>query len=95
MAVANGHAISGPVKELAEARGLTEANAIPWDVIAPRPVEHRARVEHRVDAATTDTADVQGKEQHTILQRVFAKSSTMALGVSMQPVGVGESRSTR
>ena len=56
--VANGHAISGPVKELAEARGLTEANAIPWDVIAPRPVEHRARVEHRVDTVTSDTADV-------------------------------------
>ena len=71
--VANGKAISGPVKELAEARGLTEANAIPWDVIAPR-VEHRARVEHRVDVVTSDTADVQGKEQHTILQRVFARS---------------------
>ena len=89
-AIANGKAISGPVKELAEARGLTELNAIPWDVIAPR-VEHRARVEHRVDTVTSDTADVQGKEQHTILQRVFAKSSTMALGVSMQSVGVGES----
>ena len=89
-AIANGKAISGPVKELAEARGLTELNALPWDVIAPR-VEHRARVEHRVDTVTSDTADVQGKEQHTILQRVFAKSSTMALGVSMQSVGVGES----
>ena len=78
------------MKELAEARGLTELNAIPWDVIAPR-VEHRARVEERADVVTSDTADVEGKEQHTILQRVFARSSTMALGVSMQPVDVGES----
>ena len=86
-AVANGHQVSGPERELAEARGIKEANQIPYDLVAPRA----RRVESRADAATTDTADVQGKEQHTILQRVFAKSSTMALGVSMQSVGVGES----
>ena len=84
--VMNGNAIDGAERELAEARGITELNAIPWDLVAPMA----ARSEHRADAVTSDTADIEGTSQANIISRVFAQSATMALGVSMEQVGVGE-----
>ena len=85
--ITNGFALEGAEKELAAARGLTQGNSIPWDLLATRIGPE----EHREDAATTDTADINATVQRTIIGRVFSRSATMALGVSMESVGAGES----
>lgn len=77
--------LAGAEKELQEHRGLS-GHALPWDLVAPRPV---ARTEERADAVSAAPADSH-LQQHPILARVFARSATATLGVAMPMVPVGE-----
>lgn len=91
--VVGGNPIDGAESELAQARGLRAGNMIPFDLLDPGPIEHRAAdpdVETRADVTTTDTADINAVDQHMILRRVFARSGTATLGVGMQNVPIGE-----
>ena len=84
-AVMDGKPLSGAAKELQEHRGLS-GHDIPWDLIAPRPVE---RSEQRADAVSAAPADSH-LQQHGIIGRVFARSATATLGVAMPQVATGE-----
>ena len=84
-AVMNGDPLVGAEKELQEHRGLSGHN-IPWDMIGPRPA---ARTEDRADAVSAAPADSH-LQQHPILGRVFARSATATLGVSMPLVPTGQ-----
>ena len=84
-AVMNGDPLTGAEKELQEHRGLSGHN-FPWDMVAPRPA---ARTEDRADAVSAAPADSH-LQQHPILGRVFARSATATLGVSMPQVATGE-----
>ena len=84
-AVMNGDPLTGVEKELQEHRGLSGHN-IPWDMIGPRPAP---RTEDRADAVSSAPADSH-LQQHPILGRVFARSATATLGVSMPMVATGE-----
>ena len=84
-AVMNGDPLVGAEKELQEHRGLSGHN-VPWDLVGPRPV---ARTEDRADAVSAAPADSH-LAQHPILARVFARSATATLGVSMPMVATGE-----
>ena len=87
--VMDGKPLTGAAKELQEHRGLS-GHDLPWDLIAPRPAPRTDdRAEHRVDAVSAAPADSH-LQQHTILGRVFARSATAALGVSMPMVATGE-----
>ena len=83
--VMDGKPLTGAAKELQEHRGLA-GHDLPWDMIAPRPVE---RAEHRVDAVSSAPGDSH-LQQHGIIGRVFARSATATLGVQMPMVSVGE-----
>ena len=83
--VMDGKPLTGAAKELQEHRGLA-GHDLPWDMIAPRPVE---RSEHRVDAVSSAPGDSH-LQQHGIIGRVFARSATATLGVQMPMVSVGE-----
>ena len=83
--VMDGKPLTGAAKELQEHRGLA-GHDLPWDMIAPRPVE---RSEHRVDAVSAAPGDSH-LQQHGIIGRVFARSATATLGVQMPMVSVGE-----
>ena len=87
--VSNGSPLDGAERELGAARGITALNAVPWDLLDVPRSEHRA-AEMRQDVATTDTSDIHGTSQNSIIRRVFSKSATSALGVSMESVPVGE-----
>ena len=84
-AVMNGDPLVGAEKELQEHRGLSGHN-FPWDLIGPRPA---TRTEDRADAVSAAPADSH-LQQHPILGRVFARSATATLGVSMPMVATGE-----
>ena len=84
-AVMNGDPLAGAEKELQEHRGLS-GHHIPWDLIGPRAV---ARTEDRADAVSAAPADSH-LQQHGILGRVFARSATATLGVSMPMVATGQ-----
>ena len=84
-AVMDGKPLTGAAKELQEHRGLS-GHDLPWDMIAPRPVE---RAEHRADAVSAAPADSH-LQQHGIIGRVFARSATATLGVQMPQVATGE-----
>ena len=84
-AVMSGDPLAGAEKELQEHRGLSGHN-IPWDMIGPRPV---ARTEDRADAVSSAPADSH-LQQHPILARVFARSATAALRVSMPMAATGQ-----
>ena len=81
-AVVNDRALAGAEHELQAAAGLA-GNQIPWEMIVPR------RVEDRVDAVTAAPSNSH-LIQHPILARVFARSATMTLGVSMPMVPTGD-----
>ena len=84
-AFADGAAVDGAERELAEHRGLAGA-AIPWDVLMP-PAPPLAEV--RADAVTPAPATGNPTNQAMILQRVFARSATARAGVYMPSVEVG------
>ena len=84
-AVMNGDPLAGAEKELQEHRGLS-GHHIPWDLIGARPA---ARTEDRADAVSAAPTDSH-LQQHAILGRVFARSATAALGVSMPMVATGQ-----
>ena len=86
-AVMNERALSGAEAELQQAVGLS-GHSIPWELLAPRHVE-AGGAEHRVDAVSGAPSDTH-LMQHSIIGRVFARSATMALGVKMPAVPVGE-----
>ena len=75
---------AGAERELREAMGLGD-NVVPWSAIAPR--EDEGRSEHR--AVSAAPANV-GIGTNPILERVFRRSDSMFLGVSMPSVGVGQ-----
>ena len=83
----NGREPEGAEAELQKARGLS-GDHLPWTLIAPRMRDQRG-VEHRADAVTPAPATTQDN-QRTPLGRVFARSATMALGVEMPSVPVGD-----
>ena len=83
----NGRELDGAEHELQRHRGLA-GSEIPWELIAPRARDMRG-VEHRVDAVTPAPSTVQDN-QRTALGRVFSRSATMALGVEMPSVPVGD-----
>ena len=83
---ADGAALDGAERELAEHRGLAvSGNVIPWDALLPpaRPVEIRA------DATTPGPATGNPVGQSEIVQRVFARAAVGRLGVAMPSVPVG------
>ena len=86
-AVMNERPLAGAEAELQQSVGLSGHN-IPWELLAPRHVEAGA-AEHRADAVSVAPSDSH-LMQHTILGRVFARSATMALGVPMPSVPVGQ-----
>ena len=86
-AVMNERALSGAEAELQQAVGLS-GHAIPWELLAPRHLD-AGRAEHRADAVSGAPADTH-LMQHSIIGRVFARSATMALGVAMPAVPVGQ-----
>ena len=86
-AVMNERALTGPEAELQQAVGLS-GHAIPWELLAPRHLD-AGRAEHRVDAVSAAPSDSH-LMQHSIIGRVFARSATMALGVAMPAVPVGQ-----
>ena len=79
-------AVSGAEAELNAAVGLAAQGRMPWAALLPR-----AAPEVRQDAATAAPATGIPTNQAEILERVFARSSTMYLRVDMPSVGVGES----
>ena len=87
-AVMNDGVLSGAEAELQSAAGLS-GNALPWELIAPRLIEPRAATEDRVDAVSAAPGDSH-LMQHPILARVFSRTATMALGVPMPMVAIGE-----
>lgn len=82
-AAVESRAVEGAEKELNEATGLGTMNVVPWAAIAPREVESRA------DAAITAPTTGNPQSQDTILARVFERSATAYLNVSMPSVPVG------
>ena len=84
-AVVNDRALTGAEAELQQSMGLS-GHSIPWEMIAPR--ENRM-VEDRVDAATAAPTNSH-LQQHNIISRVFARSATMTLGVTMPMVPTGD-----
>ena len=87
--VMNERALSGAEAELQQAVGLS-GHAIPWELLAPRHVEAgTGTAEHRADAVSAAPTDTH-LMQHSIIGRVFARSATMALGVAMPAVPIGE-----
>ena len=86
-AVMNERALTGAEAELQQAVGLS-GHTIPWELLAPRHVDAGV-AEHRVDAVSAAPSDSH-LMQHSIIGRVFARSATMALGVAMPSVPVGE-----
>ena len=86
---ADGERLTGPEKELAEHRGLDDSpNRVPFDALLPPAGAGRAEL--RADAVTPAPATGNPTNQAEILQRVFARSATAALGVYMPSVGVGQ-----
>ncbi|MCY4028367.1 MAG: phage major capsid protein [Acidobacteria bacterium] len=84
---ADGEALTGAEKELAETRGLSTAgNVIPWDALLP---PSGAPVELRADAVTPAPASGNPVGQSEIVQRVFARAAVGRLGVAMPSVPVG------
>ena len=82
-AAVNGRQTDGPENELQRHLDATP-DEIPWPMLAPAGVEHRA------DAATAAPATVQ-ETQRPILQQVFARSALVStLGVDMPAAGVGD-----
>ena len=82
-----GAELSGAEAEIQRHRGLSGAE-IPWELVAPRARADRG-VEHRVDAVTPAPGTTQDN-QRSPLSRVFSRSATMALGVEMPSVPVGD-----
>ena len=81
----------GFLNDLAEGRDLAEIDPAlaaldaPCDLRGDQP-EARATS----DTATTIATNMQGRAQAAIVQRVFARSSAAFIGVSIQPVPVGD-----
>lgn len=69
--------LEGRERELNQELGLAE-NTVPW-----------AAVQERADAVTPAGTTI-GVKQQTIIQRVFARSATRFLGVSMPTVAAGD-----
>ena len=86
-ALIQGAELAGAEAEIQRARGLSGAE-IPWELIAPRARAERG-VEHRVDAVTPAPTTTQDNQRGP-LGRVFSRSATMALGVEMPSVPVGD-----
>ena len=85
--VMNDRPLAGAELELQQSVGLA-GHTLPWELIAPRHADAKG-TEHRVDSVTAAPGDAH-LQQHTILGRVFARSATMTLGVSMPSVPVGQ-----
>ena len=81
-AIMNDRVFTGAEAELQQAFGLS-GHSVPLAMVAPVAEEQRA------DAISAAPANVQAN-QHPIIRRVFARSATAALGVSMPMVGIGE-----
>ena len=86
-AVMNERALTGAEAELQQAVGLS-GHTLPWELLAPRHLE-AGTAEHRVDAVSAAPSDTH-LMQHSIIGRVFARSATVALGVAMPSVPVGQ-----
>lgn len=81
---ATGRPADGAASEFRQA--IFGANARPGLV----PFEALLPIEHRADVVTAAPAEV-GLTSHSVIERVFADTSSAYLGVSMPTVGVGES----
>lgn len=89
-AAATGQSIAGAEQELAQAAKLDGGAAgtlIPWEVLDPGT---ELRAEAVEDRAATPAPAVKGRDQQTIIGRVFARTGAAHLGVRMPTVGVGE-----
>ena len=85
-AYGNQTALDGAEKEINEHRSLSvDGKVIAWDALLPTTTA----TETRADVVTPAPAAGQPVNQHAILPRVFAMTSTARLGVSMPTVGVG------
>ena len=87
-------AVDGAEAELSAALETRTAEnggvMLPWELLDPGPPPE-ARAEHRADVATTLGASSGiGTVQDMIIQRVFAQTAAMFLGVQMKGVGVGQ-----
>ena len=83
---ATGQPATGAAAELRQEimKEFAAPGKVPWEALLPLEAEERA------DAATDLSSTTVGAMQQPVIPRVFARSATAYLGVTMPTVGVGE-----
>lgn len=86
-AYSQGHKIEGAEAELNQELSLDSVSHVPWQALAPTPLEQR--MEQRTDDPTNVTIADWGKTINALLPRIFEKTDAGFLGVTTPGVRAG------